>query len=50
MHVDMSDFDRAVAKYEEKMDIAKKMLKENISVEIISKITGLPEAKILDLR
>ena len=50
MHVDMSDFDRAVAKYEEKMDIAKKMLKENISVDIISKITGLPEEKIRDLK
>ena len=51
MTVDMSDFDRAVAKYEEKMDIAKKMLEQGkFSVTDISAVTGLPEAKIRDLK
>ena len=50
MTVDMSDFDRAVAKYEEKMDIAKKMLAKNKPVEEIAEFTGLPKAKILDLK
>ena len=51
MTVDMSDFDRAVAKYEEKMDIAKKMLEQGkFSVTDISAVTGLPEAKIRELK
>ncbi|MBR5412519.1 MAG: PD-(D/E)XK nuclease family transposase [Fibrobacter sp.] len=50
MTVDMSDFDRAVAKYEEKMDIAKGLLKDGVAIEIIARNTGLPEAKIRELK
>ena len=50
MTVDMSDFDKAVAEYSTKLDIAKKMLEENISVEMIRKTTGLPEAEIRKLK
>ena len=50
MTVDMSDFDRAVAEYSTKLDIAKKMLEENISMEMIRKTTGLPEAEIRKLK
>ncbi|SHK31211.1 conserved hypothetical protein (putative transposase or invertase) [Fibrobacter sp. UWOV1] len=51
MTVDMSDFDRAVAEYSTKMDIAKKMLEQGkLSVTEISAVTGLPEAKIRDLK
>ena len=54
MTVDMSDFDKAVAEYKGAMkkseEIAKKMLEENISVEIIKKTTGLPEAEIRKLK
>ena len=51
MTVDMSDFDRAAARYGEKIDIAKKMLKQGkLSVSEISAVTGLPEAKIRDLK
>ena len=51
MTVDMSDFDQAAARYGEKIDIAKKMLKQGkLSVSEISAVTGLPEAKIRDLK
>ena len=51
MTVDMSDFDRAVAEYSTKLDIAKKMLEQGkFSVTDISAVTGLPEAKIRDLK
>ena len=50
MTVDMSDFDRAVAIYGEKIEIAKKMLAKNKPVEEIAEFTGLPEAKIRDLK
>jgi hypothetical protein len=50
MTVDMSDFDRAATRYGEKIDIAKKMLKQGkLSVSEISAVTGLPEAKFRDL-
>ena len=41
MHVDMSDFDRAVAKREEKEEIAKGLLKDGVPMEIIVRNTGL---------
>lgn len=51
MTVDMSDFDKAVAEYSTKLDIAKKMLEQGkLSVTEISAVTGLPEAKIRDLK
>ena len=49
MTVDMSDFDRAVAKYEEKMDIAKKMRDANKPIEEIIQFTGLSEGEIRKL-
>ncbi len=50
MTVDMSDFDRAVARYDEKIDIAKKMLAKNKPVEEIAEFTELPEAEIRKLK
>ena len=50
MTVDMSDFDRAVAKYSTKMDIAKKMLENKEPLQKIVSYTGLPEAKIRNLK
>ena len=50
MHVDMSDFDEAVAKYEEKKEIAKSLLEQGkLSVSEISAATHLPEAEIRKL-
>lgn len=50
MTVDMSDFDRAVAEYSTKMDIAKKMLENKEPLQKIVSYTGLPEAKIRNLK
>ena len=49
MTVDMSDFDRAVAKYEEKTEIAKKMRDANKPIEEIIQFTGLSEKTIREL-
>ena len=49
MTVDMSDFDRAVAKYEEKIEIAKKMRDANKPIEEIIEFTGLSEKTIREL-
>ncbi|OWV24062.1 hypothetical protein B7988_14505 [Fibrobacter sp. UWB1] len=49
MHVDMSDFDRAVAKREEKEEIAKGLLKDGVPMEIIVRNTGLSEEAIRKL-
>lgn len=49
MHVDMSDFDRAVAKREEKEEIAKGLLKDGVPMEIIVRNTGLSEEVIRKL-
>ena len=35
---------------EEKIEIAKKMLKENMDIEIISKLTDLSKQEIIDLK
>ena len=50
MTVDMSDFDRAIAEYSTKMDIAKKMLENGADIAFVVKTTGLPEAKIRELK
>ena len=50
MTVDMSDFDKAVAEYSTKLDIAKKMLENEEPLQKIISYTGLPEAKIRDLK
>ena len=50
MTVDMSDFDKAVAEYTTKLDIAKKLLEQNVSIDVIQKSTGLSEAKIRTLK
>ena len=50
MTVDMSDFDKAVAEYSTKLDIAKKMLENEEPLQKIVSYTGLPEAKIRDLK
>ena len=50
MYVDMSDFDRAAARYGEKIDIAKKMLAKNKPLEEIMEFTGLSEDKIRELK
>ena len=49
MTVDMSDFDRAVARYEEKTEIAKKMRDMNVGMPIIVEATGLSEEQIREL-
>lgn len=50
MTVDMSDFDRVVAKYEEKTEIAKKLLDQGkLSVSEISAVTHLSESEIRKL-
>lgn len=46
MTVDMSDFDRAVAKYEKAKEIAKKMRDANEPIQKIVEFTGLPEGEI----
>ena len=50
MTVDMSDFDKAVAEYSTKLDIAKKLRDKNVDISIIAETTNLPEAKIRDLK
>ena len=50
MTVDMSDFNRAIARYDEKINIAKKMLINGADVQFIVKTTGLPEAQIRELK
>jgi hypothetical protein len=46
MTVDMSDFDRAVAEYTTKLEIAKKMRDMGADISFIVKVTGLSEKKI----
>ena len=54
MTVDMSDFDKAIERYEgalqKSQEIAKRMLEEGLSIEIIQKTTGLSEKEILELK
>ena len=54
MTVDMSDFDKAVAEYKGAMkkseEIAKKILENGADVQFVVKTTGLPEAKIRELK
>ena len=50
MTVDMSDFDKAVAEYSTKLDIAKKMLENGADIQFVVKTTGLPEAEVRDLK
>ena len=50
MTVDMSDFDKAIERYEKALEIAKKMLEDGFSVEKIAKITDLPEYEIRNLK
>jgi len=49
MTVDMSDFDRAVAEYSTRLEIAKKMRDANKPIEEIVQFTGLSEKKIRNL-
>ena len=49
MTVDMSDFDRAVAEYTTKLEIAKKMRDMGADISFIVKVTGLSEKKIRNL-
>ena len=49
MTVDMSDFDRAVAEYSTKLEIAKKMRDKNEPIQKIASYTGLSEKKIRNL-
>lgn len=49
MTVDMSDFDRAVAEYTTKLEIAKKMRNANKPIEEIIEFTGLSEKTIREL-
>ena len=49
MTVDMSDFDRAVAKHEAKEEIAKKMRDANKPIDEIVQFTGLSEKTIREL-
>ena len=49
MTVDMSDFDRAVAEYSTKLEIAKGLLKDGVPIEIIVRNTGLSEKTIRNL-
>lgn len=54
MTVDMSDVDKAIERYEAslqtKKNIAKKMLEQGISIEVIHKTTDLSETEICNLR
>ena len=50
MTVDMSDFDRAVARYEAVREIAKRMLAMGDSVEKICAVTCLSKREILALQ
>ena len=49
MTVDMSDFDRAVAEYSTRLEIAKKMRDMGADISFIVKVTGLSEKKIRNL-
>ena len=49
MTVDMSDFDRAVAKHEKAEEIAKGLLKDGVPMEIIVRNTGLSEEQVREL-
>ena len=53
MTVDMSDFDRAVARHEGAMDnskeIAKNLRDKNVDMSIIVETTGLSEEQIREL-
>ncbi|MBR3670883.1 MAG: hypothetical protein IKN70_12915 [Fibrobacter sp.] len=49
MTLDMSDFDRAVAEYTTKLEIAKKMRNANKPIEEIIEFTGLSEKTIRNL-
>ena len=49
MTVDMSDFDRAVAEYSTKLEIAKKMRDQNEPIQKIASYTGLSEKTIREL-
>ena len=50
MTISMRDFDEAVAKYEAKVEIAKRLRDEGVSIEIIQRSTGLSEEKIFELK
>lgn len=39
-----------ISKKEEKIEIAKNLLKENVSIEIIIKATGLTETEIKEIK
>ena len=49
MTVDMSDYDKAMERYEEKTEIAKKMRDKNVDMSIIVETTGLSEKTIREL-
>ncbi|MBR6125878.1 hypothetical protein IKQ19_20175 [Candidatus Saccharibacteria bacterium] len=49
MTVDMSDFDRAVAEYSTRLEIAKKMRDQNEPIQKIASYTGLSEKTIREL-
>ena len=49
MHLTGRNEDRIEGKTEEKLEIAKNMLKENLDTAIISKITGLSKEEIESL-
>ena len=49
MTVDMSDFDRAIAKHQKAEEIAKKMRDKNMPIEEIAEFTGLSEEAIRKL-
>lgn len=50
MTVDMSDFDKAIERYEAKIEIAQKMLAKGLDISFIAEITGLPKYAILKLK
>ena len=50
MTVDMSDVDKAIERYEEKIEIAQKMLAKGLDISFIAEITGLPKYAILKLK
>ena len=49
MTVDMSDFDRAVARHEKAEEIAKKMRDKGADISFIVETTGLSEKTIREL-
>ena len=50
MTVDMSDFDKAIERYETTLEIAKKMLENNEPVQKIISYTGLSVHEIQNLK